>query len=137
MTSVVSKRFPVHNKFMVRIPNRVAMVPSPVNNSGCVSKAPTIERIHADLSVFVGRCMVANNRRRHLSVDLSLHTAHVNHIRAFSYQETHGVVHGHMVARSGIQPVAGLTAYLKFAKLQYVSSGFRCRVITGSLMRLY
>ena len=29
------------------------------------------------------------------------------------------------------------TAYLKFAKLQYVSSGFRCRVITGSLMRLY
>ena len=30
------------------------------------------------------------------------------------------------------------TAYLKFVnKLQYVSSGFRCRVITGSLMRLY
>ena len=29
------------------------------------------------------------------------------------------------------------TASLKFAKLQYVSSGFRCRVITGSLMRLY
>ena len=29
------------------------------------------------------------------------------------------------------------TAYLKLAKLQYVSSGFRCRVITGSLMRLY
>ena len=29
------------------------------------------------------------------------------------------------------------TAYLKFAKLQYVFSGFRCRVITGSLMRLY
>ena len=29
------------------------------------------------------------------------------------------------------------TAYLKFTKLQYVSSGFRCRVITGSLMRLY
>ena len=29
------------------------------------------------------------------------------------------------------------TGYLKFAKLQYVSSGFRCRVITGSLMRLY
>ena len=29
------------------------------------------------------------------------------------------------------------TAYLKFAKLQYVSSGFRCLVITGSLMRLY
>ena len=29
------------------------------------------------------------------------------------------------------------TAYSKFAKLQYVSSGFRCRVITGSLMRLY
>ena len=29
------------------------------------------------------------------------------------------------------------TAYLKFAKLQYVSSGFRCRVLTGSLMRLY
>ena len=29
------------------------------------------------------------------------------------------------------------TAYLKFAKLQYVSPGFRCRVITGSLMRLY
>ena len=29
------------------------------------------------------------------------------------------------------------TVYLKFAKLQYVSSGFRCRVITGSLMRLY
>ena len=29
------------------------------------------------------------------------------------------------------------TAYLKFAKLQYVSSGFRCRVIAGSLMRLY
>ena len=29
------------------------------------------------------------------------------------------------------------TAYLIFAKLQYVSSGFRCRVITGSLMRLY
>ena len=29
------------------------------------------------------------------------------------------------------------TVYLKFAKLQYVSSGFHCRVITGSLMRLY
>ena len=29
------------------------------------------------------------------------------------------------------------TTYLKFAKLQYVSSGFRCRVIAGSLMRLY
>ena len=29
------------------------------------------------------------------------------------------------------------TAYLKFAKLQYVFSGFRCRVITGSLMRLH
>ena len=29
------------------------------------------------------------------------------------------------------------TACLKFAKLQYVSSGFRCRVIAGSLMRLY
>ena len=29
------------------------------------------------------------------------------------------------------------TAYLKFANLQYVSSGFRCRVITGSLMRVY
>ena len=29
------------------------------------------------------------------------------------------------------------TAYLKFAKLQYVFSGFRCRVIAGSLMRLY
>ena len=29
------------------------------------------------------------------------------------------------------------TAYLKFAKLQYVSSGFCCRVITGSLMGLY
>ena len=29
------------------------------------------------------------------------------------------------------------TAYLKLAKMQYVSSGFRCRVITGSLMRLY
>ena len=29
------------------------------------------------------------------------------------------------------------TAYLKFVKLQNVSSGFRCRVITGSLMRLY
>ena len=28
-------------------------------------------------------------------------------------------------------------ACLKFAKWQYVSSGFRCRVITGSLMRLY
>ena len=28
-------------------------------------------------------------------------------------------------------------AYLKFAKLQYVSSGFRCQLITGSLMRLY
>ena len=28
------------------------------------------------------------------------------------------------------------TAYLKFAKLQHVSSGFRCRLITGSLMRL-
>ena len=28
-------------------------------------------------------------------------------------------------------------AYLKFAKLQFISSGFRCRVITGSLMRLY
>ena len=26
---------------------------------------------------------------------------------------------------------------LDFAKLQYVSPGFRCRVITGSLMRLY
>ena len=31
--------------------------------------------------------------------------------------------------------VFGSTAYLKFAKLQYVSSGFRCREITGSLMR--
>ena len=30
-----------------------------------------------------------------------------------------------------------LTAYLKFAKLQHISSGFRCRLITGSLMRLY
>ena len=30
-----------------------------------------------------------------------------------------------------------LTAYLKFAKLQHVSSGFRCRLNTGSLMRLY
>ena len=29
------------------------------------------------------------------------------------------------------------SAYLKFAKLQYVSSGFRCRVITRSLMRRY
>ena len=29
------------------------------------------------------------------------------------------------------------TAYLKFAKLQYVTSGFRCRVFTESLMRLY
>ena len=29
------------------------------------------------------------------------------------------------------------TAYLKFAKLPYVSSGFRCRVIAGSLMGLY
>ena len=29
------------------------------------------------------------------------------------------------------------TAYLKFTKLQYVSSGFCCRVITGSQMRLY
>ena len=29
------------------------------------------------------------------------------------------------------------TAYLKFTKLQHVSSGFRCRLITGSLMRLY
>ena len=29
------------------------------------------------------------------------------------------------------------TVYLKFAKLHYFSSGFRCRVITGSLMRLY
>ena len=29
------------------------------------------------------------------------------------------------------------TAYLKYAKVQYVSSGFRCRVITGSLMSLY
>ena len=29
------------------------------------------------------------------------------------------------------------TAYLKFTKLQHVSSGFRCRVITGSLIRLY
>ena len=29
------------------------------------------------------------------------------------------------------------TSYLKFANLQYVSSGFRCRVIIGSLMRLY
>ena len=29
------------------------------------------------------------------------------------------------------------TAYLKFAKLQYDSSGFHCRVITGSLMRFY
>ena len=28
------------------------------------------------------------------------------------------------------------TGYLKFAKLQYVSSGFHCRVITGSLMGL-
>ena len=31
----------------------------------------------------------------------------------------------------------GETAYLKFAKLQYVYSGFRRRVIAGSLMRLY
>ena len=30
-----------------------------------------------------------------------------------------------------------LTDYLNFAKLQYVASGFRCQVITGSLMRLY
>ena len=30
-----------------------------------------------------------------------------------------------------------MTAYLKFAKLQHVSSGFCCRLITGSLMRLY
>ena len=30
-----------------------------------------------------------------------------------------------------------LTAYLKFAKLQYISTGFRCRFITGSLMRFY
>ena len=30
-----------------------------------------------------------------------------------------------------------LSAYLKFAKLQHVSSSFRCRLITGSLMRLY
>ena len=29
------------------------------------------------------------------------------------------------------------TAYLKFTNLQYVSSGFRCLVIAGSLMRLY
>ena len=29
------------------------------------------------------------------------------------------------------------TVYLKFAKLQYASSGFRCQVNTGSLMRLY
>ena len=29
------------------------------------------------------------------------------------------------------------TTYLKFEKLQYVSSGFRCQVIAGSLMRLY
>ena len=29
------------------------------------------------------------------------------------------------------------TAYLKFSKLKYVSPGFRCRVITGSLMRFY
>ena len=29
------------------------------------------------------------------------------------------------------------TAYFKFAKLLCVSSGFRCQVITGSLMRLY
>ena len=29
------------------------------------------------------------------------------------------------------------TAYLKFTKLLYVSCAFRCRVITGSLMRLY
>ena len=29
------------------------------------------------------------------------------------------------------------TAYLKFAKLQYVFSGFRCRVITGALMRFH
>ena len=28
------------------------------------------------------------------------------------------------------------TACLRFAKLQYVSSGFRCRVITGSLVGL-
>ena len=30
-----------------------------------------------------------------------------------------------------------LTAYLLFPKLQYVSSGFRCRVITGSMTMLY
>ena len=29
------------------------------------------------------------------------------------------------------------TAYLKFTQLQYVSSGFHCRVIAGSLMRLF
>ena len=29
------------------------------------------------------------------------------------------------------------TVYLKFVKLQYVSSGFSCRVITGTLRRLY
>ena len=82
------------------------MVPSPVNNSGCVSKAPTVECIHAVLSVLVGHSVVAKNQRRHLSDDLSLHTAHISHIRAFSYQEIHGVVH--MMAQSGIQPVAGL-----------------------------
>ena len=31
----------------------------------------------------------------------------------------------------------GREAGFAFAKLQYVSSGFRCRVITGLLMRLY
>ena len=73
-----------------------------------MSKAQVVERIHAVLSVFVGRSMIAKNRRRHLSDDLSLYTAHISHIRTFSYQETHWAVHGHMMARSGIQPVAGL-----------------------------
>ena len=30
-----------------------------------------------------------------------------------------------------------IRCHLGFAQLQYVSSGFRCRVITGSLMILY
>ena len=45
--------------------------------------------------------------------------------------------HHAIITDTNVLSVFESTAYLKFAKLQYVSSGFRCRVITGSLMRLY